>query len=83
MAMDHETTHSDVSESENGQDSSTGGGVAINLTAVRPASAPTTDIQNNSRVLTKTTSSLSGMAASARINGDNMDSSDQQVSTLI
>lgn len=80
MAMDHETNHSDVSESDNGQDSSTGGGGAINLSAVRPASAPTTDSPTTSRCPTKTSSSLSGMANSARINGDNVDSSDQQVS---
>ena len=77
MAMDHETNHSDVSESDNGQDSSTGGNGAINLSAVRPASAPTTESPTNSRSPTKTSSSLSGIA---RVNGDNIDSSDQQVS---
>ena len=80
MAMDHETNHSDVSESDNGQDSTTGGAGAINLSAVRPASAPTTESPTNSRSPTKTSSSLSMMANSARINGDNVDSSDQQVS---
>ena len=79
MAMDHETNHSDVSESDNGQDSTTGGAGAINLT--RPASAPTTESPTNSRIPTKTSSSISIMANSARINGDNVDSSDQQVST--
>ena len=77
MAMDHETNHSDVSESDNGQDSSTGGNGAINLSAVRPASAPTTESPTNSRSPAKTSSSLSGIA---RVNGDNIDS-DQQVST--
>ena len=80
MAMDHETTHSDASETDNGQDTSTVGSGAINLSGVRPASVPTTENTTNSRSLAKTSSSLSGTINSARINGDNIDSSDRQVS---
>merc|ERR1719361_2287091 len=48
IAMDHDTNHSDVSESDNGPDCSTGGTGAINLSAVRPASAPTSENAPNS-----------------------------------
>ena len=81
--MDHDTNHSDVSESDNGQDCSTGGTGAINLSAVRPASAPTSENAPNSRSNTKTSSSLTCTTASSRVNGDNTDSSDRQVSTSI
>ena len=81
--MDHDTNHSDVSESDNGQDCSTGGTGAINLSAVRPASAPTSENAPNPRSNTKTSSSLTCTTASSRVNGDNTDSSDRQVSTSL
>ena len=81
--MDHDTNHSDVSESDNGQDCSTGGTGAINLSAVRPASAPTSENAPNSRNTTKTSSSLTCTTSSSRVNGDNTDSSDRQVSAIL
>ena len=81
--MDHDTNHSDVSESDNGQDCSTGGTGAINLSAVRPASAPTSENAPNSRNTSKTSSSLTCTTSSSRVNGDNTDSSDRQVSTTL
>ena len=83
IAMDHDTNHSDVSESDNGQDCSTGGTGAINLSAVRPASAPTSENAPNSRNTSKTSSSLTCTTSSSRVNGDNTDSSDRQVSTTL
>ena len=81
--MDHDTNHSDVSESDNGQDCSTGGTGAINLSAVRPASAPTSENAPNSRNTSKTSSSLTCTTSSSRVNGDNTDSSDRQVSAIL
>ena len=81
--MDHDTNHSDVSESDNGQDCSTGGTGAINLSAVRPASAPTSENAPSSRNTSKTSSTLTCTTSSSRLNGDNTDSSDRQVSAIL